>query len=225
MVSNLEQANAKGFCNFTNSKDDVVPAFLPFFHIYGLMFVMLHILSHGAKLITFPKFTSESFIKCLRKHRPTFIPSVPPVSRRLLFHKDNTIGAAPFSGSDVDRFHRITKGKVNLIQAYGMTESSPLSIIQSIYLKGGVKQGGTGVMVPNTEGRFVPIDEPNSQIGLGPHQPGEVIHKGPSDIINLLVMKGYLNNPEATRETISEGGWLRTGDIGYHDEGRSHIHY
>ena len=63
--------------------------------------------------------------------------------------------------------------------------------------------------MPSTEGRTV---DPETGADLGVGQAGEVWVRGPQ------VMKGYLNNPEATARTVDADGWLHTGDIGIVDE-------
>ena len=92
---------------------------------------------------------------------------------------------------------------------YGLTEGSPL-------LAGGphgdttITPGSSGKPVPRVEIR---IDDPHPQTGIG-----EIIARGPN------IMQGYLNDPEATRDTFTEDGWLRTGDLGLLDsEGNLHI--
>ena len=87
---------------------------------------------------------------------------------------------------------------------YGLTEGSPL-------LAGGphgdttITPGSSGKPVPRVEIR---IDDPHPQTGIG-----EIIARGPN------IMQGYLNDPEATRDTFTEDGWLRTGDLGLLDSG------
>lgn len=67
-------------------------------------------------------------------------------------------------------------------------------------------------MIPsNTKCKIVSFDKEDGK-GLGPNVPGELCVKGPQ------VMKGYLNNQEATDATFYENGWLRTGDVSYYDE-------
>ena len=92
---------------------------------------------------------------------------------------------------------------------YGLTEGSPL-------LAGGphgdttITPGSSGKPVPRVEIR---IDDPHPQTGIG-----EILARGPN------IMQGYLNDPEATRDTFTEDGWLRTGDLGLLDsEGNLHI--
>jgi acyl-CoA synthetase (AMP-forming)/AMP-acid ligase II len=63
--------------------------------------------------------------------------------------------------------------------------------------------------VPNTECRVV---DPGTNESLGPGERGEIWARGPQ------VMPEYLNRPDATAETITPEGWIRTGDIGYADE-------
>jgi 4-coumarate--CoA ligase len=88
-----------------------------------------------------------------------------------------------------------------------MTELSPVSHIAP---PTGYVPGSVGVTVPNAQTMIV---EPTSGQPLGPGEDGEICVRGP------LVMKGYLNNPEATAATIDAEGWLHTGDIGHVDAG------
>lgn len=120
-------------------------------------------------------------------------------------------GAAPLGATDVQSFKEKTKGNVALIQGYGMTESSPVVCFQSSSLENGIKDGGIGLVVPNTECKVVAIDDPHGK-PLGPNESGELYVKGPQ------VMKGYYKNEAATKESITEDGFLKTGDIAHYDE-------
>lgn len=66
---------------FVETHQDIIPAVLPMFHIYGLTVVTLESLLFGSKLITLPKFTPESFINTLRRHRPHVLFVAPPLGR------------------------------------------------------------------------------------------------------------------------------------------------
>jgi 4-coumarate--CoA ligase len=73
------------------------------------------------------------------------------------------------------------------------------------------KVGSIGILVPNLEARLVASDEDNI-IDAAPGEPGELWVRGPT------VMKGYLNNPSATANSITADGWFKTGDIATRDE-------
>jgi long-chain acyl-CoA synthetase len=89
-------------------------------------------------------------------------------------------------------------------QGYGLTE---VAGVLTINPPGANRLGTSGIPVPGTEVRFV--DSGGAEMPRG--EPGEVVARGPN------IMKGYLNRPEATAETIKDG-WLYTGDIGVMDE-------
>jgi acyl-CoA synthetase (AMP-forming)/AMP-acid ligase II len=92
-------------------------------------------------------------------------------------------------------------------QGYGMTELSPVSHIASRDRE--VKLESSGVAVPNTEFRIVEV---GTDEDVEPGEKGELWVRGPQ------VMKGYLNNEQATRNTIDDDGWLHTGDVAVVDE-------
>jgi acyl-CoA synthetase (AMP-forming)/AMP-acid ligase II len=115
-------------------------------------------------------------------------------------------GAAPL-GADVIAQCTARVGCV-LQQGYGMTEASPATHTTS-EVDAEIKPGSVGTLVPNTECRVV---DPATREDVAPGEDGEIWVRGPQ------VMLGYLNQPDATRATLDEDGWLHTGDIGHADE-------
>lgn len=89
---------------------------------------------------------------------------------------------------------------IEVVQGYGLTETSPTLIAETAK---SYKAGSTGLPIPNVE---IKINDPNEQ-GIG-----EILAKGPN------VMLGYYENEEATNEVLVDG-WFHTGDLGYKDKG------
>ena len=85
-----------------------------------------------------------------------------------------------------------------------MTELSPVSHKSRLARVAETPPGSVGALIPNTEARLV---DPETEEDVPEGEQGEIWIRGPQ------VMRGYLNNPEATAETLVEDGWLRTGDI------------
>ena len=195
--------------------DETIIAVLPFFHIYGMQVLMNCGLAVGATIVTMPRFDLELFLQLHQDHGITRSFVAPPMVVALAKHPiiDNYdlskleqvfSGAAPLSAElAIEAGTRIDS---EVVQGYGMTELSPVSHLTP---RGGFKAGSVGVTAPNTELLIVdPVtDEPQ---GIGGD--GEIWVRGPQ------VMKGYLNNPTATANTIDDDGWLHTGDIGHVDE-------
>ena len=213
LVANLRQMD--GLDYFYDS--DTLICVLPLFHIYGLVVVLNMGLYSGATVVTMPRFELESFLQAAQDYDVTMAHLVPPIVLALSKHpvvdnyklpKLHTIfsGAAPL-GEELTRACMDRLG-VTIRQGYGMTETSPVTH-SSPAPPNTIKFGSVGVPAPNTECKIIDLEtgEP-----LGPGQRGEVCMRGPQ------IMLGYLNNPEATEQTIDSEKWLHTGDIGYADE-------
>lgn len=198
----------------TYDDGEVALAVLPFFHIYGMQVLMNCLLAEGCTIVTMGRFDLQQALELISKHKVTRFFAVPPMILALAKHpivenydlssiKSIMSGAAPL-GADLLN-EAATRIKCDIFQGYGMTELSPVSHATP---QGQGKPGSVGVTVPNAECRIVDIDGNDQPVG----GEGEVWVKGP------LVMKGYLNNPEATAATIDSDGWLHTGDVGRFDE-------
>jgi long-chain acyl-CoA synthetase len=88
-----------------------------------------------------------------------------------------------------------------IVEGYGLTESTPVTHINPF--KGQRKVGSIGLPIPDTQCRIVSLDDGVTDVPVG--DTGELLMKGPQ------IMMGYLNRPDATAETLTDG-WLHTGD-------------
>jgi 4-coumarate--CoA ligase len=189
---------------------------LPFFHIYGLMASLLYSGWKGNELITTSdRFDLETFCSLVQEHKPERAHLVPPIILGLAKHpvvgnydlssiKMIVSAAAPL-GVETEEMTKKRLG-TNIKQAWGMSELSPLGTMNCDFK---MKKGSVGPLMPSTHGKILDVDTGKS---LGPYEPGELLLKGPQ------VMMGYLNDNEKTDECLSDGGWLRTGDLAYYDE-------
>ncbi|XP_050442803.1 uncharacterized protein LOC126846937 [Adelges cooleyi] len=219
-LSQMTHPDIRHVVDTTPDYQDVLPAILPFYHIYGLTILLCNGLLHGNKLISLPKLESERFLSILKDDKPTVLYAVPPLILLLGQNKRVTPshfeslkvicnGAGPVKEADGEKILNKAKNKeLRFLQAYGMTETSPLVFVtqnsdRNSYLT-------VGPPVSNTQARIVDPDD-SSKL-YGPGEVGEIQVRGPQ------VMLGYHNNPEATASTIDSEGWLSTGDIGYYDE-------
>ncbi len=215
LVSNLVQAQPV----FGSVDDAVAVAVLPFFHIYGMQVLMNGIAMGGSTAVTMPRFDLVHFLEILQDYKVTHAYLVPPIILALAKHplvadydlsalERVVSGAAPLGADLAEEASR--RIEADVVQGYGLTEVSPVS---HGTFPGDYRPGSIGVLVPNTEARIV-----DSETGedCGVDTDGELWLRGPQ------VMKGYLNNPEATADCIDTDGWFHTGDIARVDE---HDHF
>ena len=209
LTANIEQCKHV----LSYGADDVALAILPFFHIYGMQVLMNGLLANGCTIVTMPRFDLEQALTMIQDHEVSWFFAVPPIVLALAKHPMvddyntdslNVIfsGAAPLSGELGEE--AATRLGCSVVQGYGMTELSPVS---HATIPGQGKPGSSGVTVSNTECRIVDLEGND----LGVDEDGELWVRGPQ------VMKGYLNNDEATAMTIDEDGWLHTGDVAHID--------
>ncbi|HSP10693.1 MAG TPA: 4-coumarate--CoA ligase family protein [Candidatus Dormibacteraeota bacterium] len=199
------------------AEDEKLMAFLPFFHIYGMTVIMNAGLRHGATLVTMPRFELEPCLKAVQEYRVTRFFLVPPIvvalakspvveNYDLSSIKRAFSGAAPLDAETASAVSR--RIGCRLSQGYGLTETSPVShCVPDSYPE--VVAGSVGPSVPNTECKIVDLATGKE---LGRNQDGEIWIRGPQ------VMKGYLNNPDATRASIDADGFFHSGDIGHIDD-------
>ncbi|XP_006659243.1 probable 4-coumarate--CoA ligase 1 [Oryza brachyantha] len=200
---------------------DVILCALPMFHIYSLNTIMMCGLRVGAAIVVMRRFDLAAMMDLVERHRVTIAPLVPPIvvsvakseaaaSRDLSSVRMVLSGAAPMGKDIEDAFMAKLPGAV-LGQGYGMTEAGPVLSMCLAFAKEPlpVKSGACGTVVRNAELKII---DPDSGESLGRNRPGEICVRGQQ------IMKGYLNNPEATKNTIDADGWLHTGDIGYVDD-------
>jgi acyl-CoA synthetase (AMP-forming)/AMP-acid ligase II len=206
LVANLAQCRV----HIPVSGDDICYAVLPFFHIYGMQVLMNFALSCGATLVTVPRFDLIQMLELVQTHKVSRLYLVPPIVLALAKHpavekydlssvKEIFSGAAPLDGELAEAAARRIGCRV--AQGYGMTELSP--VCHAIF-SGEYKPSSVGCLLPNTEARLV---DPTTNQDTAEGQPGELWIRGPQRML------GYLNNPEATAQTIDAEGWLHTGDI------------
>lgn len=210
MVANMEQAGAWLKPVLTSTQELVVTA-LPMYHIFSLTANCLIFMKLGARnlLITNPRDTN-AFVAELAKYPFTAITGVNTLFNTLLNH--SKFAACNFShlrltlggGMAVqrpvaERWEKLTGNP--LLEAYGLTESSPAACINPMNLKH--YNGSIGLPIPSTD---VSIRDEEG-VELGCDEAGELWLKGPQ------VMKGYWRRPEETALVLTEDGWLKTGDI------------
>jgi HIP---CoA ligase len=189
----------------------------PFFHSFGMKVGWVACILSGAVAVPMPQFDVAQAIELIERERITFMPGPPTIFQMLLAELDKrkwdcsslrggTTGAASVPPALVERI-REDLGMVDLITAYGMTECVNITTCvpgddaETIARTCGKAFPGNEVRIADAQGNEVPRG-----------QTGEVHVRGQG------VMLGYLDNAQATAETIDADGWLHTGDVGTMDE-------
>ena len=235
-------------CNMNIYSTDVFYAILPIHHAYTMLAVLYEATSVGAEIVFGKKLVVSQILKELKNGKVTMFLAVPMLFNKMIgalmsgVRKKGIVvyglirGMMGFSGF-VKKAFGINIGKkmfgfllsklslesnricicgggplpastfrmfnelgIDFVQGYGLTETSPITHLNPVEA---YRETSVGKLLPEEEVRIVDPDSEGN---------GLIFIKGP------MVMKGYYNNEEATREVLSEDGWLNTGDVGHQDK-------
>ena len=189
----------------------------PFFHSFGLNAGILASLMKGACMLPHPIFDVQQVMERVPQDKITMLPGPPAIYQTILNHPDletfdmttlrlAVTGAAAIPVEMIIQM-RERLGFQKIVTGYGLTEGSGLATM--------CRHDDDPETIAKTSGRAMPgmeikiVDDNGTELERG--QPGEIAVKG----YNIMV--GYLDDPDQTSETITENGWLLTGDIGVMD--------
>lgn len=187
-------------------------SFLPMYHAYGQTYHCVTTVLKGIPVYLMRKFEFEKMLQYVQRYRVTSLTLVPPIAVALTKRSEVNnydlssveaagCGAAPLSAETIRDFEALFNHRFQLKQGWGMTEITCSACGWDPNLQSDARL--VGELNPNIEAMIV--DDEGKEVGAG--ERGEFLVRGPN------VMKGYWGREEATRETMAEGGWLRTGDI------------
>ncbi len=212
---NLIAAQSVGQAAFPNLErgKEVILAFLPFFHIYGQVVIMLNGLCQGNLLVLFTTPDTQAILAAMERYQATVFYGVPTLYEYLKDHKDTdkvdwrrlkliVSGADTLHESTMSGWTRRTGSRI--IEGYGLSEVAATSHINPLDRP---RTGSFGCPVPQMRAAVV---DPETLEFVPPGETGELVLAGPN------VMTGYWNRPEeSARAFIERAGlrWLRTGDL------------
>jgi long-chain acyl-CoA synthetase len=212
IIANFLQAR-EWIKNLIKEGEEIIITALPLYHIFSLTANSMIFSSIGALnvLITNPR-DIPAFVKDLKKFKFTAITGVNTLFNALLNNEEFTHldfsklkvalgGGMAVQKAVAEKWKKITK--TPLIEAYGLTETSPAACINPMNLK--EYNGYIGLPIPSTE---IVIKDDNEN-NLEPGKEGELCIKGPQ------VMQGYWNKKEETDKVFTKDGFFKTGDIAY----------
>ena len=190
----------------------------PYFHSFGFNSGVLACLMRGATNLPHAVFDVPAVMRRVPVDRITFLPGPPAIYQTILNHPDldkfdmstlrlSVTGAAAIP---VEMIYQMRErlGFETIVTGYGLTETSGIVTM--------CRHDDDPETIARTSGRAIPdievrvVDDDNNEVPR--NEPGEIVVRG------YVVMKGYLDDPQQTAETIDPDGWLHTGDIGVMDE-------
>jgi long-chain acyl-CoA synthetase len=209
LMANMMQSHGV-FNHVIDEANEVLICPLPLYHIYAFTVHCMVLLETGNHNILIPNPRDiPGFIKTLQKVEFTGFVGLNTLFVALCAQQDfralnfsklklTVSGGMALTKAAFDEWRNVTG--CDVAEGYGMTETSP---VVSFNPSDNIKQGSIGMPVPNTNCKV--IDDDGNDLPLG--EAGELCVKGPQ------VMKGYWQRPEATAETMTKDGWLKTGDV------------
>lgn len=196
--------------------DDIIATALPLFHVNAQMMSLAPSLTVGATLVLRQKFSASSWIDELRESRATISPMVGTQVRIIMTtaaqpsDRDNSLRVLPFGANVPEDMWSAFEDRfaAKLTNVFGMSECAGVATATPLYGERRVPRHGRAV-----GGRRVAIKTPDGREVV--NELGEICIQG---VPGETLMLGYHDRPEATAETLREGGWLHSGDIGIVDE-------
>jgi len=212
------QAQVRAFWPFFEEGNELVIAFLPFFHIYGQVVVMLGSICQGFTMVLFTTPDIDDILSAMERYQASAFYGVPTLYEYLKeYEKTDRVnwkrlkliacGADTLHESTIDAWERRTGTKI--FEGYGMTETTAISHGSPIHRP---KKGSFGVPLPGMKAAIIEYEGTKF---VPPGEVGELILCGPN------IMQGYWKREEGTREALIEidgEKWLRTGDLVSMDE-------
>jgi fatty-acyl-CoA synthase len=188
---------------------------VPLFHCFGIVLGVMAILTHGATTVLLESFDPLMVLASVQKEKATALYGVPTMFIAELNHpmfdmfdlSSLRTGIMAGSPCPIDVMKKVID-KMHMSEvtiAYGLTESSPVMTQTRTDDPIEAKVSTVGKELPHIE---VKVVNPETGIECAPDEQGEVCCRGYS------IMKGYYNNPDATKEVIDADGWLHSGDLG-----------
>ena len=203
---------------------DKMLAVMPMFHGFGLGVTIHSMLASGGCCILVPRFTPASYAKMMVKYRCNLIAGVPTLYEALLRlpkmeNADLSCLKGVYSGGDslsielkkrFDQFLFDHHASIQVREGYGLTECVTASCLTPYHQS---REGSIGIPFPDT---YYKIVKPGTQEEVPYGEEGEICLAGPT------VMKGYLDRPEETADTLQKHAdgltWVHTGDLGVMDK-------
>ncbi|MDX5475424.1 MAG: AMP-binding protein [Bacillaceae bacterium] len=192
---------------------------VPFFHCFGCVLGTLACVTVGATMVPVQEFNPRTVLETVQAEKCTALHGVPTMFIAELNLEDfdsfdlSSLRTGIMAGSNCPiEVMKAVVGKMGASEitiAYGQTESSPVITQTRTDDPIELRVSSVGKALPNVE---VKIVEPGTNREVAKGVQGELCTRG------YHVMKGYFNNPDATREAIDEDGWLHTGDLAVMDE-------
>ncbi|KAI9058427.1 acetyl-CoA synthetase-like protein [Trametes sanguinea] len=216
VVISLVQAAVAAEYEGVNPMLETIPpvslGFLPFYHTYGLHYVVIRPVAQVIPTIVLPRWNVDAVLDLIPKYRVSILSLTPPAMLQLVNHPRirqvdlsslvlTGSGAAHLPPKLAQAFKQLLKNVEAVGEGYGMSEMT-ISGTRTAHPKfGGPKPGSAGVLLPGMEAKIVLEDGTLA----GPNEPGELWLLGEN------IALGYWRNEKATKETFVDG-WLHTGD-------------
>ena len=209
LTANARQVNA---IDPDHDAEDRILGVLPFFHVFANTCVLNRTVLNGGSITMLPRFDAKQALEAISRTKTTALPGVPTMYQALLDHPGLAAtdfsslricisGGAPMAAELREKFAAATGA--SLVEGYGLTESS--GVVATNPYEGPVRPGTIGQPLPATHIRL--LDKEDSTKDAPDGEPGELAVKGPQ------IMQGYWNRPDADKDSFTDDGWLRTGDV------------